>query len=457
MPEQPKEVDVFRKYSKNNKLIIVVVALLIASIVVTATYFFVKSLLTYVVTFELNGGYVYGVEDPTIELGFLEKIQTPRAKKEGFYLEEWCTDEELTESFEEGSRVWNDMTLYAHWEPGFAVRLHFAEDEENSDLPVKDLKGLYEDYVKPGSTWSLPHIFNTNKSSIHYGEQLLWYDNVECKGDPFESETYVVTKNIDIYGKWFDTKEEKFDIDDNGSLIAYNGYSKHIILPRTVTSIRSIEYENFRQGFTDQQFGREYHSVFQNVLGGSSGAIGLKIIYLNKELENVGECAFRGCVALEKVVFLGDTETIGEYAFDHCLSLKEIYLPEGITKISKGCFNNAFDGTSQATLHLGSDVTIIEEDAFLNSGLYSIILDGVNEIGLSAFASCHSLTKVYLNNDEMVSGASNPSDITSGIFFDTYTTHEPSQHLRIIVPESLLNTYKTTSPWSQYSTAIYSE
>lgn len=454
MPVEPKEVDVFKKYSKNNKLLIVLLAILIASVVVTAVYFFAKSLFKYTVTFELNGGYVYGVEDPTIELGFLEKIYTPHVKKEGYYLEEWCKDEGLTKSFKEGSPIWRDTTLYAHWEEGFAVRLHFADGEENSDLPVAALKGLYEEYVKPGSTWSLPLVFNTNKDSLHYGEQLLWYDNEDCTGDPFESETYVVTENIDIYGKWYDTKEEKFDVDANGTLNAYKGYSRHIILPDSVKSIRSIDYEDFRQGFTDQQKGREYHSVFQNVMGVDSSVNSLNIIYLNAGLEEIGECAFRNCTALKKVVFLGETERLGDHAFDNCTSLKEINLPESISKISKGCFKGAFNSADQVTLHLGNSIIAIEDDAFLNSNLYSITLDNVSYIGQSAFSSCHYLTKVYFNYSQVITTNCNSSDITTGVFFDTYTNHAESQHLSVIVPSELLDAYKVAYPWNLYSSVF---
>lgn len=454
MGVEPKEVDVFRKYSKNNKLLIVLIAILIASVIVTAIYFFAKSLFKYTVTFELNGGYVYGVEDPTIELGFLQKIYTPKAKKEGFYLESWYKDEGLTDTFKEGSRIWRDTTLYAKWEEGFAIRLNYAEGEENADLPIKDLKGLYEDYVKQGSTWSLPKVYNTNKNSVHYGEQLLWYDNPECTGDPFESGTYEVTENKDIYGKWFDTKEEKFDIDENGTLNSYNGFSRHIILPSSVKSIRSIEYETFRQGFTDQQWGREYHSVFQNVLGDDEGKNSLRIIYLNKELESIGECAFRSCESLQKVVFLGENTTIGDYAFDTCTSLKEINLPTTLTKIPKGCFKGAFNPVDRISFHFGNNITRIEDDAFLNSNLYSITLDNVSFIGQSAFSSCHYLTDVNLKYNQVITTNCVSSDVTTGVFFDTYTSHEPSQHLKIIVPTALVSVYKTTYPWSLYSTTI---
>lgn len=457
MPEEVKEVDVFKKYSKNNKTLIVLVALLIAVVIVTALYFFAKSLFKYTVTFELNGGYVYGVEDPTIKLGFLEKITTPKTKKEGFYLEEWCTDEELNDSFKEGTRIWRSMTLYAHWEPGFAVRLNYADGEENTDLPIKDLKGMYEDYLKPGSTWTLPLIYNQNKDSLHYGEQLLWYDNAECSGDPFDIRTFEVTENIDIYGKWFDTKAEKFDVDGNGVLTNYKGYSRHLIFPSNIKSIRSIDYANFRQGFTDQQFGREYHSVFQNILGDGEGNNALKIVYLNKELVEVGECAFRGCTSLEKVVFTGNTSTIGDYAFYKCESLKEINLPSSIDKISKGCFKDAFKSADKVTFTLGDNITRIEDDAFVNSKLYAITLANVNFIGQSAFASCHDLTKVYINSDQVVSTNCNPSDVTTGIFYDTHTNHIPSQHLKIIVSEELLDEYMLAYPFNLYSSAIITE
>lgn len=459
MAIEPKEVDVFKKYSKNNKLLIILIAILIASVIVTAIYFFAKSLFKYTVTFELNGGYVYGVEDPTIELGFLQKIHTPKAKKEGFYLEKWCKDENLTETFKEGTRIWSDTNLYAKWEVGYAVRLNFAEGEESEDLLIKDLKGLYEDYVKPGSTWSLPKVYNTNKDSLHYGEQLLWYDNEDCTGDPIESKTFEVTQNIDLYGKWFDTKVEKFDIDENGTLYSYEGYSRHIILPSSVKAIRGIDHDNFRQGFTDQQLGREYHSVFQNVLGDTEGKNSLNIIYLNKELESVGECAFATCTSLRKVVFLGENTTIGDYAFEYCTSLVDITLPTNLTTIPKGCFMYAFDCNwitdkiwePYINLTLGEGITTIEEQAFSDSKLYSITLENVSFIGKEAFDNCNGLRIANLKYNGVVETNCGNEE---GVFEGLLKPAGHPQQLKIIVPTNLVDTYKSTYPWSKYSIII---
>lgn len=453
MADDIKEIDIFNKYSQNNKFKIVMIGVLIAVVIITLFYFFAKSLFKYTVKFEADGGTIMGEEIEPIELGFLHKIEEPQnVKKEGFYLDYWSKDKNLGTPFKFGTRIWNNTTLYAKWEVGYALVLNFGAGEENEDLSLKDLKMLYEDYLKPGSTDELPVVYNTNQNSKHYGEQLLWYENSECAGEPILEKSYVLTENIQLYGKWFDTEASKFTV-DNGTLIRYEGYCRNIILPNTINKIKDIEPNRFIYGTSDQLNDQAgvYHSAFQNVVGN------LNTIYINSEMVELGDCAFRGCYALERVEFRGNNiETIGAYAFADCDNLREFTIPEKVTKIDTYCFYGT-DNLNRVIV--GNNVTTIEDCAFLNSGLIEIDLPNVDYIGKLGFGGCNRLQKVIFRNYTVIT--TNVTDTTltetnNNVFFGTASNGASADaRLKIYVPEELLSIYKTTSNWQYYSDFFY--
>ena len=461
---EPKQLDVFNRHDRFSKLKVVGIAILIAMVVITALYFFVKSLLTYTVDYNLNGGYVYNTTLEPQKLKFLQQVKEPKGvKKEGYYIEYWSKDKNLGSKFRFGSLIWNSMTLHVKWKEGVAIRLNFAEGEENSDLPLADLKGKYEQYLKPGSDWSLPLVFNENKNSVHFGEQLLWYDNPECTGDPFaEKDWDNLTETIDIYGKWYDTDPEKFVIDENGLLTRYLGYCNKVILPNTVRKIKDIAPDRFTTGYSDSlndQAGT-YHSVWQNVMSDETGVNGLKIIYLNSELVEIGDCAFRDCKGLEKIIFQGDNvEILGSWAFANCSNLGEFDFPTKVTRVPSNCFDDAFKLTKRVSLTL-DNVKYIDNKAFINANLYSITLNRVETIGTNAFTSCHNLHDFVINTATLVTsnvaggntpGVPNPN----GIFFDTYSYSADNQKLKIYVPADLYDDYLALDYWNMYSSTFY--
>lgn len=439
-PKSPKEIDVFNRFSKYNKLKITLIALGIALVLFCVTYCFAKSLMPYFVTIETYGGLVYGKEIEVDEYRFWQKTKEPVGlKKEGYYIEGYYKDKNMTERYEFGSAIWNSLHLYVNWQPGYAVRLNYAEGEDEwSNASIDYIKTYHEQYVSPGSKYTLHKVYNDIPYSgvgvNHENEQLLWFDNKECTGDPYDIKTFTVTDNIDIYGKWFDTDESKFDVDASGTLNRYLGNCKRIILPNNILKIKDIN-ENFQTGSSDQlyeQDGKNY-SAFQNVIRG------LEIIYINSNCKVLGASAFRECEALEKVYFLGDNlEEIGDRAFYNCDKLSTITLPSSIRRVGE----RAFFATPKLQSVGGSGyIKTVGTLAFSNSGLVSIELNEVTTIGESAFESCHSLKKVILGGGSIVSAGDN--------------IIKQSSSAKIYVKDDLVDVYKTTTPWSAYASKIY--
>ena len=110
MADLPREVDIFRKYSKNNKTITLIIAIAIAIAFVVGLYFFIKIVVPYTVTYSTNGGTVV----PADKYKFLQKVSEPKTKvkKEGYYIEKWSTKKDLSNEFVFGTKLWRSMTLY---------------------------------------------------------------------------------------------------------------------------------------------------------------------------------------------------------------------------------------------------------------------------------------------------------------------------------------------------------
>ena len=304
------------------------------------------------------------------------------------------------------------------------------------------LKTYYEHYVAPGTEYEMPLVFNNVEGNQHKGEQLLWYDNIEGTGDPFETKTFTVDKNIKVYGRWFDTQEYKFDISADGTFNRYLGNCFNLKLPNTVRRFKNIENPSqFVSGYwdTSRVYDGSNYSVFDKVM------YELESVYVNAECEEVNSCAFRGCTSLRTVTFAGDYITkIGQYAFVDCESLENMKLPESVTRIE----TRAFYRSGLKNLTGTSNITYIGDIAFMNSDLVEINIPKATFIGSSAFAGCYKLKTVILGGSGVVS--SNVSDDSQNIFFW-------SDYVKIYVPDSLVATYQTSYPWSVYASKIFAK
>lgn len=230
-----------------------------------------------------------------------------------------------------------------------------------------------------------------------------------------------------------------------------------------------------------------------------SGCTSLESVTIPSGIQTLNS-TFRRCTAL-KTVLLPNSVTEIQDAFSDCTSLETIELPNSVTNLSgafSGCtfttitipgsvenLHSTFSGcsalrsitipnsvkymsfafkdcTSLETITIPGSV-IDMEDAFWNSGLSSVVIsEGVTNLDY-AFLNCHNLTSIEIPSsvNSMEDSFSSCTSLTSIYCKPTtvpsiseYTfTNVPSE-LKIYVPTSAVDTYKSADIWSSYSSKI---
>ena len=168
-----------------------------------------------------------------------------------------------------------------------------------------------------------------------------------------------------------------------------------------------------------------------------SGCSSLTAITLPESVTSIGESAFEDCSSLTTISIPESVTSIGESAFEDCSSLTAITIPEGVTYIEYYAFRNC---SSLTAITIPEGVTGIGEYAFQGcSSLTAITIpEGVAYIEYYAFRNCSSLTDVYCYAEEVPT--------THTYAFNSSNIGNATLH----VLASVLDAYKTTTPWSSF-------
>lgn len=176
-----------------------------------------------------------------------------------------------------------------------------------------------------------------------------------------------------------------------------------------------------------------------------SGCASLRSVSIGPATAKVYANAFNDCRSLKRLR-LYEIESGGNYsnAFYECRSLRELELNSG-TNISFGAFENCF---SLASLSLPSTLTSMVATPFNNcKSLYSLTIP-------ASVSSMNSVTSSYMGLCELHMLSSTPPTLPT---YGTKPLGDDSLMLKIFVPASAVNTYKSAAGWSNYASQIYAE
>lgn len=145
------------------------------------------------------------------------------------------------------------------------------------------------------------------------------------------------------------------------------------------------------------------------------GCTNLSTISIPNYVQEFGNEAFSGCVKLHSIDFADGQNllSIGQYAFYNCSTLVSVTVPEGVQTLGAYAFYN---NASLVKIKLPSTLSVI---------------------GNYAFGNCQQLMKMNV-------AAYAPPTVSSNTFYSVPRT------ATVYVPESAINTYKSTYIWNEF-------
>ena len=186
--------------------------------------------------------------------------------------------------------------------------------------------------------------------------------------------------------------DEAFQIDEQGSLIKYDGKEDNVVIPFGVTSIGNRAF-SWCQSLKSIMIPDGVTSIGD---GAFEHCISLQRITIPKSVMSIGKDAFMSCQSLQSIAIPDSVTDIGFRTFESCRNLQSVTIPSGVTSIGWHAFERC---TSLRSIMIPNSVTSIGADAFMScQSLQSVAIPGsVKNIDSSAFTDCASLQSVTVS------------------------------------------------------------
>lgn len=183
----------------------------------------------------------------------------------------------------------------------------------------------------------------------------------------------------------------------------YLDQAKSLII-KNIRWIKSETFENCKNVTTvtfDPSGYLDVQSIEDRAFEGCSS---LKTITIPKYVSEMGSYVFSGCTNLESIRISASVSKIGSRMFAGCPNLKSIVVEEGNKKYDSRENCNAIVETATNTLVCGTEnstipstITAIGSSAFAETGLKNFVIpEGVTSIQYGAFENCQNLKSVTL-------------------------------------------------------------
>lgn len=303
-----------------------------------------------------------------------------------------------------------------------------------------------------------------------------------------------------LVGTHEDVTVDPISITSNGT---YSAQSGHAYSPVTV-SVPTFTPTGTLSITENGTYNVEAFAQAEVMVSGGGGGKESEIIdrtisgeYVNGEVTSIGEHAFWSCSYLTKVNF-PQVVSIGDYAFNNCYSLNQANFPQAksigfsafynCTKLTTASFPQAtsiggyaFVGCSSLTIVSFPQVSYIGGNAFQScTRLETISFPQIQQLGMYAFYKCKNLQTAVLNYSSNQNGAINVNAfascynllslyllasrmyrLSSSTTFQStpisnYTTSTGGVYGSIFVPQSLYNSYITSTNWSYFRSRFVS-
>ena len=244
-------------------------------------------------------------------------------------------------------------------------------------------------------------------------------------------------------------------------------YAGEIVIPESIVvneeiyTVKGIQEKAFYEcsGLTAVTIPNSGTSIGKEAF---KNCFSLTSVTIPSSVTSIGEYAFYSCSSLTSVTIPSSVTSIGDWAFSSCSSLTSVTIPSSVTSIGISAFRSCSGLTS---VSIPNSVTSIEDYAFRDcSGLTSVTIpNSVTSIGTYAFKGCNGIVSITIGSGVKIIGpwafaecknletltclAENVPITYSNAFYNSMI-----EYSTLVVPESALQAYKTTAPWSGFGT-----
>ncbi len=191
-------------------------------------------------------------------------------------------------------------------------------------------------------------------------------------------------------------------------------FDGHLFIPETldgypVTAIANETFLNWQTDLTEVTIPQSIVSIGGGAFANCRNLTKVTFDYDYDEagLESIGNSAFSQCDSLESIVMLIDDDysipnsvtSIGQNAFFGCSALEKISIPSGLTTIEDNTFFGCSSLTRVIESYAGSSLATIGSGAFHGCNLqFYYIPESVTSIGDAAFYNCSNLFATSIPN-----------------------------------------------------------
>lgn len=198
-----------------------------------------------------------------------------------------------------------------------------------------------------------------------------------------------------------------------------------------------------------------------NLLSSFLGACQVEVVSLPNGITNIPGYAFKYCYSLKNIVIPDTVRSLKSDCFSYCSGLTTIELPKNLTEIESYTFSNCY---SLQSMTVPDSVTNIYGGIWQSCySLKSITLgSGITSLGSGTFQNCYLLK--YLKLSDNITSISNEFTQCRGLTLDlseqtkvitaTSNTGLNTSYNKILVPSTLLDSYKSASYWSNVASIM---
>lgn len=369
------------------------------------------------ITFDANGG----SDNTSVSYSFGSKSkEAPQIEREGYFFKGWYKDKygykiSGSKPYEEGKRVWEDVTYYANWWSDKTYTLtvegtDIALELEEGDSLLSKLKETEKGYTY---------------DYYIYGE--LVDENTRMPANPVtisrqQTSVKTIKLTLNAVGGNFNgvgeiTKEVAYNSDFTLDVPKSEGmfFAGYVIYPKN--SEASILVATHDGSLTNNFWNNVYEDVtlyaswidlateladYEYTISDDEICI-TKYIGKNTVVKipdcvtSIGNYVFDGCSGLTSVTINNGVTSIGDYAFSGCTGLMGITIPDSVTRIGDYAFKGC---TSLASVTIGKGVMSVGDYAFSDCArLTSVTIPTeVTSIGNFVFDGCNKLAHIYVSN-----------------------------------------------------------